>query len=150
MAKLPLEAPATSPLKEATPPTTSTNTTSTTNTDAAKDEAAKKAAAAKAATTAVIGKIVTPPAKVAMQGDMVAGKTKYDTTCAGCHGPTAGGGVGPALIEPKKWTEAQFVTALRTGKTPARELNAIMPRFSEAMASDKDIANIFAYVKSLN
>ena len=51
---------------------------------------------------------------------------------------------------PKSWTLAQFTTTLREGKTPERELAATMPRFSDAQLTDSDIANLQAYIKTLN
>lgn len=86
-------------------------------------------------------------------GDAKAGATVFASNCAGCHGAAAKGGIGANLTTadgPKAWTDAQMVTALRAGKTPQRELNAIMPRFTAAQVSDSDIANIHAWIKTLN
>lgn len=86
-------------------------------------------------------------------GDAEAGQTLFVGNCAGCHGAEGGGGVGPALTTadgPKAWTNAQFLTTLRQGKTPERELSAAMPRFSPQQLSDSDVTNIHEYIKSLN
>ena len=75
------------------------------------------------------------------------------SNCSGCHGAQGGGGVGPALTTadgPKAWTNAQFLTTLREGKTPERVLNAVMPRFTPAQLSDSDVTNILAHIKTLN
>ncbi|MFC4425663.1 c-type cytochrome [Deinococcus navajonensis] len=88
------------------------------------------------------------------QGDnSAAGQTAYATNCSGCHGAEGQGGVGPSLARadgPKAWTLDQFATTLRQGKTPERELNNVMPRFSKAQLSDADVANIFAVIKTFN
>ncbi|WP_240741619.1 c-type cytochrome [Deinococcus sp. KSM4-11] len=86
-------------------------------------------------------------------GDAKAGATVFASNCAGCHGAAAKGGVGANLTTadgPKAWTDAQMITALREGKTPQKTLNTIMPRFTAAQVSDTDIANIHAWIKSLN
>ncbi len=98
-----------------------------------------------------------PPAASAVaaetQGDASAGKELYVSTgCVGCHGADGGGGIGANLKlanGPKSWTVTQFNTVLREGKLPdGKELNAVMPRFSEQQLTDSDIANVFAYVKT--
>ena len=85
-------------------------------------------------------------------GDAGAGQTLFAGNCAGCHGAQAGGGIGPNLTPadgPKAWTDAQFLTTLREGRTPERELAPTMPRFSSEQLSDTDVANIHAWIKSL-
>ncbi len=97
-----------------------------------------------------------PPAATAVaaevQGDSSTGQELYAGNCAGCHGADGGGGVGANLKladGPKSWTQQQFHTVLREGKLPdGKELNNIMPRFSDSQLTDADIANIFAYVKT--
>lgn len=87
------------------------------------------------------------------QGDGQAGAKTYASSCAGCHGAEAKGGVGPSLVNadgPKAWTLAQFTTTLREGKTPERELSALMPRFTDAQLTDSDIANIYWFLKTQN
>ncbi|MFC4636943.1 c-type cytochrome [Deinococcus hohokamensis] len=95
----------------------------------------------------------TAVAGEAQGDDSAAGQTAYATNCSGCHGAEGQGGVGPSLARadgPKTWTLDQFTTALRQGRTPERELNQVMPRFSKAQLSDSDVANIFAVVKKFN
>ncbi len=86
-------------------------------------------------------------------GDAQAGQTVFAGNCAGCHGANGQGQIGPSLVTadgPKSWTLAQFTTTLREGKTPERELSATMPRFGEAQISDTQIADLQAYIKTLN
>ncbi|GGR99458.1 hypothetical protein GCM10008960_27660 [Deinococcus sedimenti] len=86
-------------------------------------------------------------------GNAEAGQTVYTGNCAGCHGANGQGNIGPSLVTadgPKSWTLAQFSTALREGQTPDRELSATMPRFGEAQLSDAQIADLQAYLKTLN
>ncbi|MFB9992768.1 c-type cytochrome [Deinococcus oregonensis] len=86
-------------------------------------------------------------------GDVTAGKAKFTVTCSGCHGAGGGGGIGPALNltdGPKSWTLDQFKLTLREGKTPDRQLSATMPRFAPEQVSDEEVANIHAFIKTLN
>lgn len=100
----------------------------------------------------------TDPAEAAASstdpaGDPGNGGAVFASNCAGCHGANAGGNIGPALTTadgPKSWTLAEFTLALRQGKTPERELNATMPRFSETQLTDEQIADVQAYIKTLN
>lgn len=83
-------------------------------------------------------------------GNAEEGKTKFAGTCAGCHGANAEGGVGPALAATKTWTDAQFMTALREGRSPEKNLSAVMPHFTSAQVTDAEVAGIHAYLKTLN
>lgn len=94
-----------------------------------------------------------PAAEPVAAGDAAAGEKLYASlACAGCHGATGAGGVGLPLNKPDgpmSWTDDQFKATLREGKTPTRQLGALMPRFTEAQVSDADIVNIHAFVKTL-
>ena len=79
--------------------------------------------------------------------------------CRGCHGDNLTGGkpggptpVGPnlAVIVPT-WSEAGFVTTLRTGADPAgHTLGQGMPRKEiSAFASDDDLRAMYAYLRGL-
>lgn len=59
--------------------------------------------------------------------------------CTGCHTP-----IPPAS---QRWTEAQFVATLRTGRMmgEGRALDAPMPWLNQAAASDDDLRAMFAY-----
>lgn len=89
----------------------------------------------------------------AADGDASAGQQVFAGNCAGCHGQNAQGGIGPSLVMategPKAWTLAQFTTVLREGRTPNRTLGAVMPRFTAAQISDQQVADIQAYIKTL-
>ncbi|GAA0509669.1 hypothetical protein GCM10008937_16920 [Deinococcus depolymerans] len=123
------------------------NATPSTGTQPTKSPSTKPAAATPGPTPAAES---TAPTGA---GNAAAGEKVFAGNCAGCHGANGGGGIGPALNTPdgpKAWTDPQFLTALRQGRTPERELGAVMPRFSAAQISDEDVANIHAYIKTLN
>lgn len=83
--------------------------------------------------------------------------------CIGCHGPNFSGGkieVGPpswphaANLTPHpsgrlgKWTEADFVQAIRTGKRPdGTELNPVMPRTFGQM-NDVELKALWAFFRT--
>jgi len=86
---------------------------------------------------------------------------KYMVTwmgCDECHGAqyTGGGGgvlpVGPNLRSVKGWTSAQFIEALRTGKTPfGKQLDSLkMPWNVYGRSTDGELTAIHAYLASLN
>jgi mono/diheme cytochrome c family protein len=110
---------------------------------------------------------VTRPVSGPNPSDAIArGKYLVNLGC-GCHDaveklPFAGGEAlrGPwgdvtsANITPDPsgisyYTEATFLTALRTGYVGARELNAIMPFGEFKNLSDDDLKAMFAYLKTL-
>jgi mono/diheme cytochrome c family protein len=79
--------------------------------------------------------------------------------CRGCHGPDLAGGPmpfggdgpQPANLTPAGelpgWTEADFITAARTGQVPSGTfLTDGMPRYK---MSDEDLAAVFKYLQSL-
>ena len=104
------------------------------------------------------GSMAPAPASVAATataGDAGKGKAVFAAaSCAGCHGANGeGGGIGPSLHTaegPKSWTLDQFHTALRAGQSPQGPLKAPMPQFSPEQVSDADVANLHAYIKTLN
>lgn len=85
-------------------------------------------------------------------------------TCLGCHGPNLSGGkidVGPpnwpeaANLTPHasgnlaKWSEADFLQAMRAGKRPdGTELNPVMPRVFGQM-DDTELKAIWAYLRTV-
>ena len=109
---------------------------------------------ATAESVAAGGKADAAPTPNAAEGDAEAGSTIFASNCAGCHNANGSGGIGPSLLTeqgPKGWTLAQFTTVLREGKIPeGRELSAVMPRFSDAQLSDKQVADLLAHIKTLN
>lgn len=62
-------------------------------------------------------------------------------SCGGCHGADAQGGVGP-LIGPPPGSIAQFATSVRqpTGQ---------MPPYSDKQVSDQELADLYAYLKTV-
>lgn len=96
-------------------------------------------------------------AMTASQGPApVNGQVLFAGSCAGCHGATAGGGMGPALTPAAAWSQADFKEAVLHGKAPGgRELQPVMPRFATtgidgAEATDEQINAIYDYIASLN
>lgn len=85
-------------------------------------------------------------------------------SCTGCHGPTYAGGkieVGPpgwpraANLTPHpesrmaSWTEAEFVSVMRTAKRPdGSELDPVMPRVFGGM-DDVELKALWAFFRSL-
>ena len=80
------------------------------------------------------------------QGDAVNGKRIYlKDACFTCHGRSGQGGVyrGPAPIL------AQTALPFDGFRALLRDPPGDMPAYSEAVLSDKDIADIYAFVQSL-
>ncbi|WP_425147291.1 c-type cytochrome [Deinococcus sp.] len=122
------------------------------STSAATTASSTAAAGTASGNTTTAATTATSPA--ASSGDSAKGKAVFATAgCAGCHGANGGGGIGPNLgmaNGPKSWTLDQFHTALRTGHSPVGMLKAPMPQFAPTTVSDADVANIYAYIKTLN
>lgn len=88
---------------------------------------------------------------------------KYlSVSCSGCHQPTLKGGEAVIPGNPPapnltrtgatgRWTQAQFMTTLRTGKTPTGHQinNEHMPWKMTAQYSDKEIASLYQYLRSV-
>lgn len=83
-------------------------------------------------------------------------------SCSGCHQPDFKGGDPLAPGQPPvpdltrsgqvgKWTQTQFMTTLRTGKTPAGHQldNEQMPWKMTAHYSDKEIRSLYLYFRSI-
>jgi mono/diheme cytochrome c family protein len=85
-------------------------------------------------------------AQDAPQGDAVKGKRIYLAVgCFTCHGRSGQGGAynGPAPIL------ASTALPFDGFKGQIRDPSNDMPAYSDAVLSDKDVADVFAYVKSL-
>ena len=80
-------------------------------------------------------------AQNAPAGNVANGKKLYETTgCSQCHGLAGqGGAAGPKLIDPTPF--AAFVAQLRTPRQ-------VMPPYTERVMSEKQIADIYAHVKT--
>ncbi len=83
-------------------------------------------------------------------------------SCTGCHQPTLKGGDPVAPGQPPvpdltstgnvgRWTQAQFITTLRTGKTPSGHQidNDNMPWKMTAQYSEAELASLYQYFRSL-
>lgn len=97
-------------------------------------------------------------------GETVAYGGYVAATCTGCHGANLSGGPTPgssaddipaANLTPagnlKNWTEAQFIEAIRTGKTPeGKQLDPnVMPWPGFAPMTDTELKAIWLYLQSL-
>lgn len=88
-------------------------------------------------------------------GDAAAGKVKYDSMCAGCHGAGGkGDGAAAAALTPKpsdfsvsKLDDAAMASMIKNGGASAGR-SIIMAAFGSSL-SDADIANIVAYIRTL-
>jgi len=79
-------------------------------------------------------------------GDAAAGKSAY-STCVGCHGAGAEGGVGPKLAGQAAADIVQKLNDYKAGKQMGPMTSMMAPM--AAGLSDSDIANIAAYTSSL-
>ncbi|GAB3559796.1 c-type cytochrome [Spirosoma fluminis] len=83
-------------------------------------------------------------------------------SCTGCHQPSLKGGEPLVPGQPPvpditrtgnvgRWTQAQFVNTLRTGKTPKGHQisNDDMPWKMTAQYSDKELASLYRYFRSI-
>ena len=83
-----------------------------------------------------------PASAAAPAGDAAAGKQTWATKpCAGCHGANAEGVVGPKLAGTSLSLD-QVMRTVRNGKGGG------MPQFGTSVVSDKELADIYAWLKS--
>lgn len=95
----------------------------------------------------------------AQTADVAAGKTKFQTLCASCHGP-AGKGDGPATAalnpKPRNFsdvaymktrTDADLKNVIVNGGAAAGK-SASMPPW-KASLKDQDVVNMIAYIRTL-
>jgi len=81
----------------------------------------------------------------APSGDAKSGKelfVKY--TCYGCHGFSAQNGPAGNRLNPMKMTQQGFIALVRNPGAPNR-----MPPYSAKVISDAQLADIYAYIKTL-
>jgi mono/diheme cytochrome c family protein len=64
-------------------------------------------------------------------------------TCYGCHGFSGENGPGARLV-PMKLTQAGFIAYVRNPPRPNQ-----MPSYSPKVLSDSDMADIYAYIKTI-
>ena len=93
-----------------------------------------------------------------LKGDAAAGKTKFLSTCAACHGPDAKGlpGLGKDLTTStfaKGLPDAELILFITKGRAPNDPLNTtgvqMPPRGGNPAFTDQDLADIVAYVRTL-
>ena len=115
------------------------------------------AAAAGAPATAGAAGSASAGAPAALVGDATKGATLYANTilsCNSCHGANGQGELGPNITLSTtagigSWTYAQFHDAVRLAKDKdGTKLCAQMVAFEEKYASEQDIADIYAFLKS--
>jgi mono/diheme cytochrome c family protein len=83
-----------------------------------------------------------PAATLAPAGDAAAGRQTWATKpCIGCHGANAEGAIGPKLAGTSLSLD-QVVQTVRNGK------GGQMPQFSTSVISDKELADIYAWLMS--
>lgn len=93
-----------------------------------------------------------------LTGDAAKGKGAFDTTCISCHGPDGAGiaGLGKDLTT-SEWTrgqpDAELVLFLSKGRPSSDPLNTtgvdMPPRGGNPALKDQDLADIVAYVRSI-
>jgi mono/diheme cytochrome c family protein len=81
----------------------------------------------------------------AQTGNAAAGKALYNDKfmCYTCHGYSGQNGSGARLV-PMKKDQAAFIAYVRNPAQPNR-----MPSFSPKVMSDAQLADVYAYIKSL-
>lgn len=82
-------------------------------------------------------------------------KSYVSATCATCHGPMGGGGLGPNITGSTtagigNWTFAEFTSAVRIGADKdGGELCPDMTRFPTSMVSDAQLQAIYDYLMDI-
>jgi mono/diheme cytochrome c family protein len=69
------------------------------------------------------------------------GQRAFERICSGCHGPKAGGDVGPPLV-PFHWVDREVLAIVREG-------NGMMPAMSARDISDEEVVAVAEYLRSL-
>lgn len=95
------------------------------------------------------------PAAAASKGDAAAGKVKYDTLCASCHGATGlGDGAAAAALNPKPKnlqattrSDEELKKIVKLGG-PSAGLSPLMVAWGGVL-TDPDIDNVVAYIRTL-
>ena len=77
-----------------------------------------------------------------LEGSLEQGGRLFRINCAGCHGITAQGNLGPNLLDvSERRNDAQLIRQVVSGNTPP------MPRFQ---LEPQEMADLLAYLNSLN
>lgn len=133
--------------------TEAAKTPETSKTEAATGEAPAETAAATTNAGASTGDTAAGEQPAKSAGDAAAGSAKFAAACAACHGTKAEGGMGglaPKLDKVHGWTLEQFTAAVRELKAPEKPLAAPMMKFTADQVSDAEVANIYAWLKTVN
>jgi mono/diheme cytochrome c family protein len=105
------------------------------------------------------GTTATDPPASSSLGDAAAGEEVFASTCASCHGPDATGleGLGPDLhnnVFVDGLTDDELIAFIKAGRSvsdPANTTGVDMPpKGGNPSLSDDDIADVAAYLRSLN
>lgn len=117
---------------------------STDSSAASSASSAPAAAASSEATSAPAAAASSSTETVANAGDASKGETIFAANCASCHGAQgAGGGVGPSLKgEKSRKDDAAAIAWIKNPQPP-------MPKLYPSPLSEKDVADVAAYVESL-
>ena len=101
----------------------------------------------------------SPPASAPpLTGDATAGKTKFESVCAACHGVDAKGlpGLGKNLVTSefaKGKTDAELVAFIKAGRPVGDPLNTtgveMPPKGGNSSFTDQDLYDIVAYIRQL-
>ncbi len=79
-----------------------------------------------------------------LKGDAAKGKQYFNAyTCYGCHGFSAQNGPGRNRLNPMKMSQSGFIGLVRTPT-----INQ-MPSYSAKVISDQQLADVWAYLKTL-
>lgn len=110
--------------------------------DAAPDDRGSAAAAAVGVVDPSLAEQATPAPQQQLTGDVARGEDLFFANgCSVCHGDTGGGGIGPAIAN----TQLSLSAVIKQYRNP-REL---MPPFPADRVSDEDVADIYAFLQSL-
>jgi mono/diheme cytochrome c family protein len=82
-----------------------------------------------------------PPPRIA--ADVARGRVVFAQNCASCHGADGSGGLGPTLVGEK--SHKALAAAIGFIKNPT----APMPKLYPSPLSDRDVADVAAYIESL-
>jgi mono/diheme cytochrome c family protein len=131
--------------------TSSTDSTASTASAAPADASAAPAAADASAAPAAADASAAPVAdakagsmSAASAGDATKGAAIFTANCASCHGAAgAGGGIGPVLKGEKSRKDTAAAIAWIKNPSPP------MPKLFPSPLSEKDVADVAAYVESL-
>jgi mono/diheme cytochrome c family protein len=100
-----------------------------------------------------------PPVPTEVQGDEVAGKSAYMSTCIACHGPEGLGvsGLGKDLTTSEFVNEksnSELVAFIKTGRPSSDPLNTtgvdMPPKGGNPALNDTDVLNIVAFMRSIH